>query len=205
MENQNSTSEVFETELVESELEMEEKKEDNQTIDLAVTGSALPMNSNVIAERDGLVKQYYGANENLHDKVTSQGSTLQGVIDSVIQEMAKEVVDLKGNELYLLQKGDVLNSSVISVKRADILSLVTKVVQRKYELMNNMLNVDLNSPVFLVFQQICFDYLIAAMEENNVIPEIRQLVLTSWAQKMKSWDKDLKVRLDAMKNSTVGL
>lgn len=194
MEKVVSTSKTIVPEIVDEKRHLPAKASE-----FAETDAALPVGKDYIAEREALVDKHYGAEIRLSQRMKGDGSKIDGIINSALEELVKESENLLGNELVLMQAGQVRDSSIISVKRSDVLDTLTKVAQRKYDILSSMSNVDLNSPVFQIFQQICVDNLVLSMKENGVISEMRQLILNKFADLMKTWDKELKFRMDSLK------
>ena len=100
--------------------------------------------------------------------------------------------DLQGASLLLENEGNLKDASAISIKRADLLKLVSDIVSKKRELSQRSGEVDLNSPAFCIFQKLCFDKMVESMEELKIESEMVNLLLTRWQAKMKDWGKELK-------------
>ena len=157
--------------------------------------------SDFIVLREELVKKYHKTSESLFDKIQNRpdGSNVEIIINTVLEELIKETDNLLGNELTLMQSGHIRDSSVVSVKRSDVLSIVSRVAARKHELSTLNGSVDLNAPAFQLFQQLCFDKLVVVLDKLNVDPELKQLVALKWGEEMENWDKEMKYKLGTIK------
>lgn len=110
----------------------------------------------------------------------------------IIEDMLLSTEDLQGASLLLENEGNLKDASAISIKRADLLKLVSDIVSKKRELSQRSGEVDLNSPAFCIFQKLCFDKMVESMEELKIESEMVNLLLTRWQAKMKDWGKELK-------------
>lgn len=126
--------------------------------------------------------------------VTTGDNSVDTIITAVIQELAQETENLLGNEIMMMTAGQVDKASVVSVKRADVLDVLSKVAIRRKEAASSSA-VDLNSPAFQLFQSLCFEKLTESMEEMKISPEERQLLISKWSTKLQNWMKELRERL----------
>lgn len=164
-----------------------------------VLGNQLPAKkANFLQIREKLVEEYHKNAKSLFEKISSKpnGNSVEGIISTALEELIHETDNLLGNELSLLNDGSVRDASVVSVKRSDVLETLSRVAVKKQEIMANAGKVDLNSPVFQVFQAICFENLIGVMEDLKLDNETRQLLVAKWGERMESWDKELKSRVE---------
>ena len=146
--------------------------------------------------RQKLVDSYRRKRGTLLARVASStgDNSVDSIITSVIAELAQETENLLGNEIMMMTAGQVDKASVVSVKRADVLDVLSKVAIRRKEAASSSA-IDLNSPVFQMFQQLCFEKLTEAMGEMTFTPEERQLLVSKWMSKMNNWVKELRERL----------
>lgn len=129
---------------------------------------------------------------------TSTGFNTDQLLNLIIEDMLDASEDLQGTSLFLEKEGDLSGSSAVVIKRADLLRLIADIVSRKKELSQRSGEIDLNSPAFCIFQKLCFDKMVESMEELKVEPEMINLLLTRWQNKMKEWGKELKKALKEM-------
>ena len=87
----------------------------------------------------------------------------------------------------------------VTSKRAALLSKVAEISLKKQEINARTQDVDLNSPAFFLFQQICFDKLKETLIDMQMQDEKIQVVIMKWADKMKVWDKLLTEKINAYK------
>ncbi|NCB07357.1 MAG: hypothetical protein EOM73_04265 [Bacteroidia bacterium] len=76
--------------------------------------------------------------------------------------------------------------------------VVADIVAKRKELNQRAADIDLNGPAFMMFQKLCFEKMVDALNDLNTDEETIQLVLTKWAERMENWGKELKRRLDDM-------
>ena len=153
----------------------------------------------ILTERTGLVKKYYGDNPSFFDKLKktrSSGENVDELVGIIIEEIAKESDNLLGNSLIFTKDGNLHDASIISVKRADMLETLTKVLQRKREMFVGSSKIDYDSPVFKVFQIICFEKLTAILDAMSMDVEMKQIIVSRWVDSMKEWQKEIKTRIE---------
>ncbi len=145
-----------------------------------------------------LVSTYYGSDDaSLMQKFmdSEPGDSVQNAFNIIIEELAKESDSLLGNSLIFTKNNDLHDATTVTVKRAEMLELLSKIITKKQSLAEKASNVDLNSPTFQMFQQICVDNLKAALISLNVDNEMSQLIVTNWGKSMKEWQKELSKRM----------
>ena len=150
-----------------------------------------------------LLQTYYEGYDSLVEKMKQDpnGLTVETMITVVMEELLGESDNLKGNELVFTQDGKLHDATTIAVKRSEILDTVSKVLVRKRDLLAKSGDVDLDSPVFQLFQKICFDALTESMMNLNFDNEMKQVIITKWGENMADWKEELKSRLKRMKNN----
>ncbi len=126
---------------------------------------------------------------------TNAGFNTDQLLNAILEDFMMSAEELLGNILMAESNGDIQSSSNITYKRADLLKLAADIVQKKKELSQKTGEIDLNSPVFMLFQKLCFEKLVQALQDCKLPPEMINLVLSSWQEKMKEWDKELKKAL----------
>lgn len=172
---------------------VEDVPSDNDNLSSAIS------KKDMLSERDGLVKQYYGENDTFLGKLRKNkgnGDNFDEMIGIIIEEIAKESDNLLGNALYFTKEGNLHDATTISVKRADMFETLTKVLQRKKEMFVGAAKVDYDSPVFKVFQIICFEKLTTVLDAMNIDVEAKQLIISRWVESMGDWQKEIKTRID---------
>lgn len=144
-----------------------------------------------------LLENYRKSHPALFDKVerTNAGFNTDQLLNAIIADFMMAAEELFGNILLTESNGDIQSSSNIIYKRADLLKLAADIVSKKKELNQRNGEVDLNSPVFILFQKICFEKLVLALQEVKVQPEMVNLILSAWQDKLQNWDKELKKAL----------
>lgn len=153
----------------------------------------------ILSERTDLVKKYYGESSSFFEKLKKSqgtGENIDELVGIIIEEIAKESDNLLGNSLIFTKDGNLHDASVISVKRADMLETLTKVLQRKKEMFIISSKIDYDSPVFKIFQIICFEKLTAILDALTLDVEMKQLIVSRWVDSMKDWQKEIKLRVD---------
>ena len=190
MKNENTfeNTECHEAEIVDSET----------PVIRSTLSPATKKSGDIFAERTELVNKHAGS---LYDRIKGNGDDLNITFSVVIEEIIKETDNLLGNSLMFTQDGKLHDASTVSVKRSEILETLTRVLQRKKELFTNSSYVDYDSPVFNVFQMVCFERLTNVLDKLNMDVEQKQLVVTQWVDSMKDWQKDVKSRMDNVTNT----
>ncbi len=166
----------------------------------------LPTNKFIVgadinAYRDVLVEQY---RENGHssvlEKIRNGGNdvTSDEILGSIIEEILEGGEELLGTQLMLAEEGDLSNSTAVVVKRSELLRSVAEIVAKRKELNQRASDIDLNSPAFMLFQKLCFDKMMETLTDLNLDEEMISLIVTNFGQKMSTWGKELKQKLDEM-------
>lgn len=147
--------------------------------------------------KEKIISEYRKKNQSIVDKLerTAAGYNTDQLLTVIMEEILMTYEDALGNVLILESNGDLQAASNISFKRTDLLRSVAEIASRKKELNQKNGDVDLNSPVFCTFQKICFEKMILALQDVKISPELINLFLSSWQEKMKNWDKELKSAL----------
>ena len=151
--------------------------------------------------RDSLVAQYReNGHESVLDKVKNGGEevTSDQILESIIVEMLEGGEDLLGTQLMLSQEGDVSASTLVTVKRSELLRSVAEIVAKRKELNQRASDVDLNSPAFMLFQKLCFDKMMETLKDLKVEEEMISLIVSGFSEKMSTWGKELKQKLDEL-------
>jgi len=151
----------------------------------------------MMAHKGKLLGAFREVRKGILDKIepVNGGYNMDQLLNLIVEELLLMTEDLKSNSLVLESEGMVKDGSIIDLKRADLLKLVSEIVTRRKELFQRSGEVDLNSPVFTLFQNMCFTRMVDSMEELNVEKELMRLVLLKWKEKMSDWGKDLKRQL----------
>lgn len=151
--------------------------------------------------RDTLVEQYRGnGHRSTLDKIRNGGDdvTSDEILGDIIMEILEGGEDMLGTQLLLAEEGDLTNSTLVTVKRGELLRSVAEIVAKRKELNQRASDIDLNSPAFLLFQKICFDNMMGALQELEIDEEMISLILTGFSKRMENWAKTLKAKLDEM-------
>jgi hypothetical protein len=127
------------------------------------------------------------------------GSTIDAILSSVMFEILKDSDDLLSNRIILTQQKNLHEANDITSKRSMLLAKVAEISLKKQEINSRTQDVDLNSPAFSFFQQICFDKLKETLVEMQMQDEKIQVVIMKWAEKMKNWDKVLTEKINSYK------
>lgn len=157
--------------------------------------------SDINEYRDALVEQYHdqGHKSVLH-KMRQEGEDL--TMDEILGLIAEEILeggeDILGTQLLLANQGDLLNSTAAIMKRSELLKAVADIVAKRKELNQRASDIDLNSPAFMLFQKLCFDKLVLALEDLKIDQEMVSLIVSNWSSLMKDWGKELKQKLEEM-------
>ena len=155
----------------------------------------------IFNQKKELLKEYYGGDINLIEKMMKNpdGTTLDSLLNCVVMEMLKDSDDLLGNRILLTKQRNLQEANDVTAKRASLLSKVADISLKKQEINAKTNDVDLNSPAFYLFQQICFDKLKDTLVEMQMQDEKIQVVVMKWAEKMKNWDKVLSEKISSYK------
>lgn len=141
-----------------------------------------------------LLKDYRKERKGILDTLERSESNFNTdqLINLIVNEMLLTTEELQANSLMLEAEGELLDSTSVLIKRADLMRLVTDIVTRKKEIAQRSGEVDLNSPVFCIFQKLCFENMVKAMEKLKLDSELTNLILIEWQERMKNWGKELK-------------
>ena len=157
--------------------------------------------ADVNAYRDTLVEQYRErGHKSVLAKVKEGGSeiTSDEILGDIIEEILEGGEDLLGTQLMLAEEGNLTDSTIVTVKRGELLRSVAEIVAKRKELNQRASDVDLNSPAFMLFQKLCFDKMMETLTDLSLDEEMISLIVTKFGEKMSSWGKELKQKLDEM-------
>lgn len=152
--------------------------------------------------KEKIISEYRKKNQSIVEKLerTAAGYNTDQLLTVIMEEILMTYEDALGNVLLLENNGDLSAASNVSFKRTELLKSVAEIASRKKELNQKNGEVDLNSPVFCTFQKICFEKMVLALQEVKMSPEMVNLFLSSWQDKMKNWDKELKAALKELES-----
>lgn len=153
----------------------------------------------IFNQKEELLKNYYGGETNLIEKMMKNpdGNNLDSLLNCVVMELLRDSDDLLGNRILLTKQRNLQEANDVTAKRASLLSKVADISLKKQEINAKTNDVDLNSPAFFLFQQICFDKLKDTLLEMQMQDEKIQVVIMKWAEKMKNWDKVLSEKISS--------
>ena len=156
--------------------------------------------SDIGAYKDTLVDAYRSSGHiGVLNKI-KQGNavTADDILGMIMMEILEGGEDMLGTQLMLAEEGNLQGSTGVIVKRSELLRSVADIVAKRKELNQRASEVDLNSPAFTIFQKLCFDKMVRALEQLNIDNEMINLIVTKWSQNMADWGKELKKQLDEM-------
>jgi uncharacterized protein (UPF0371 family) len=157
--------------------------------------------ADVNAYRETLVEQY---RERGHKSVLSRVKeggpevTSDEILGDIIEEILEGGEDLLGTQLMLAEEGNLTDSTIVTVKRGELLRSVAEIVAKRKELNQRASDIDLNSPAFMLFQKLCFDKMMETLTDLSLDEEMISLIVTKFGEKMSTWGKELKQKLDEM-------
>lgn len=155
----------------------------------------------IFNEKEELLTDYYNGEKSLIETMTKNpdGGNLDALLNTVVVELLKDSDDLLGNRILLTKQRNLQEANDVTAKRAALLSKIAEISLKKQEINAKTQDVDLNSPAFYLFQQICFDKLKETLSEMQMPDEKIQVVIMKWAERMKNWDKLLTEKINAYK------
>ena len=156
--------------------------------------------SDINAYKDSLV-DFYRSNGHagVLDRLKQDGNvTSDEILGMIIMEILEGNEDMLGTQLMLAEEGNLQGSTTVVVKRGELLRSVADIVAKRKELNQKASEIDLNSPAFTIFQKLCFDKMVKALEDLNIDNEMVNLIVTRWSQNMSDWGKELKAKLEEM-------
>lgn len=152
--------------------------------------------------RDALVEQYYsnGKHKSVLKKIkeNDKDTTLDELLGLIVEEILDGGEDILGTQLMLSEQGDLINSTAAVMKRSELMKSVADIIAKRKELNQRASDIDLNSPAFMLFQKLCIDKLVRALEDLKLDSEMISLIISSWSSLMKDWGKELKQKLEEM-------
>ena len=157
--------------------------------------------ADVNAYRETLVEQYRErGHKSVLSRVKEGGSevTSDEILGDIIEEILEGGEDLLGTQLMLAEEGNLTDSTIVTVKRGELLRSVAEIVAKRKELNQRASDIDLNSPAFMLFQKLCFDKMMETLTDLSLDEEMISLIVTKFGEKMSTWGKELKQKLDEM-------
>ncbi len=146
------------------------------------------------SRRGTAIGQYYGNKESVTDRL-NKSSDISEVMDIALNEIAKTVDNLSGNEQILLNQDRLEDSTIVSVKKTEVLERLVNVASKKQDVLSKGKNIDLNSPAFKLFQSIVAEKMFETLNKYDIDNDLIKLIMKTWVVSMKDWDKELKERL----------
>lgn len=158
--------------------------------------------TDITLRRKEAIKEYYGGKDSLLQKIKNNpnGTSIEAIFDLLVEEFANESDGLLGNSVLFLKDNMLQESSVVSVKRAEVLEKLSSLLSKKADLVKNSGEVNLNSIVFKIFIQLCFEKMAFVLEELNIPIEQRQLIVGKWSNSMENWDKEVQIKMEQLNN-----
>ena len=180
--------------------------EDNDTELSGHSPQPIPRNkfitgADINAYRDELVANYHrGGHASTLDRVRDDEKemTSDEILGSIIREILEGGEDILGTQLLFAEEGDLANSTTAIMKRSELLRSVADIVAKRKELNQRAADIDLNSPAFMIFQKLCFDNFVKALEDLQINEEMIALIVTKFSNNMKNWGTELKRKLEEM-------
>lgn len=157
--------------------------------------------SNINDYRDSLIDEYRDkGHKSVLQKVKSgdKDTTSDEILQLIIEQILEGGQDMLGTQLMFAQQGDYQMSTATIVKRSELLKAVADIVAKRKQLNQRAADIDLNSPAFMIFQKICFDNFMQALQELNIDQEMISLIVQKFSKKMENWGKVLKQKLQEM-------
>jgi hypothetical protein len=151
-------------------------------------------------KKESLVK-YYKGEKSLLEKMMKNpdGRSLETVLAATLEELVTESDDLLSNKLILTEQNNLKEANNVTIQRTNVLGKIADISLKKQELVSRTQDVDLNSPAFFLFQQICFEKIKDTCLELDMPDEQIQIFFDKWAGKMKDWDKQLQRKISEFK------
>lgn len=155
--------------------------------------------SDITQYKDNLVSEYRRKNTGTLQKIRENSSiSADDILGAIAEEILLDGESLLGTQLLFSEEGNLHDATTITIKRSDLLKSVADIVAKRKELNQRASDIDLNGPAFMIFQKMCFEKMVASLEELELDEEMIQLIITKWSKKMEDWGKELKQKLEEM-------
>ena len=154
-------------------------------------------NSNDLDEyRRSLLKEYRKNHKGILDKVKQgKATTTDDLMNLIIQDLLQQSETFFGNSLVFTEQGNLRDATTISIKRTDLLKMIADILAKKRQLNQKDADIDLNSPVFMIFQKLCFDRMMQALKQSGLQNQMIRIVLNNFSNLMSDWGKQMKAEL----------
>lgn len=154
--------------------------------------------SDISEYKDQLVEKYRKKQPGVLQKIEKNPNlSSDEIMGSIVEDILRDSESLLGNQLIFTEEGNLRDATTITINRSNLLKAVADIAAKRKELNQKANDVDLNSPAFMLFQKMCFEKMVGALEELEFLDEEEiQLVLDKWAKSMSDWGKELKAKLD---------
>lgn len=155
----------------------------------------LDENTDIMAVKQRLLEKHYRNRDTLAKRILDcDGTSVEKSIDAILEEIAIESDNLLGNEIIFTNDNRLHDATTVSVKRAEVLETMVNVIKKKFQLMSQTNQVNLRSPIFQIFQQLCVEKLKETLVFLDVDDEMKQLIVLKWGDNMANWTQDVKDR-----------
>ena len=156
------------------------------------------MPTNMLEQREFLVKQYHKGSESLAKRLHSEGkNNIETMVMALVDEVIKETDNLLGNGLIAIEQGELRDASVISAKRAEVLEKAIKAVQTK-QMFDKESGIDVDSPSMRVVFRFFMKKSKQVFDKLGFGEEISDSFFKTLSSAMENWQDELKRELDSL-------
>jgi len=152
----------------------------------------------MLIHRDELVKKYHNGTPGLSERLKQEGrNDVESLVMALVDEVIKETDNLLGNELIATQSGSLRDATIISEKRAAVLSQAIKAVQAK-QLFEKEHGIDLDSPSMRIVFQYFMGKVRKTFKNLNYQDEVSDVFFRNLGASMDNWKKELREEINAL-------
>lgn len=176
---------------------MDEKNESQAITPEVINALPVKSQSKMTSLRDQKIREHYGE-ETLAEKMRSEDISVDSLLRDLLVELARETDNLAGNRALADENGEIERSTVISTKRAEMITQTIKTIMAKkeFEATNS---IDVDSPSM----RIVFKYFIEKCKESfqkaGLSQEISEVFFRNLTELCSDWKKELRRKIAELK------
>jgi hypothetical protein len=155
------------------------------------------VDTGMVGFRNGLLTDYHKGVPSLLDRMERSGkSNPENMVQEMIREVIQESDHLLGNELVATNNGNLRDASIISGKRAEVLSTAIKAVQAKKAMEGGGIGVDVDAAAMQVVFRFFLDKTRKVFMSMEFDSEMKDTFFRMFKEAMKNWRKELRAELE---------
>ena len=157
-------------------------------------------NDNSISYQIQIAKRTFYKNKKTMSQQVQQSQNVGQLMQKAINQMALSYDDLSGTQQMLLDKGEILNSTVLVGKKVQVLSTMTDALKKKNDIQRQNKAIDVTSPQVQLLIKVILQNVFNVIKQNISSSDQQILIINKISQSLQNWDKQFKQRLSSLRS-----